>query len=390
MIERRLTELVRRRFRKYPIVTVTGPRQSGKSTLCRQAFPDLPLVSLETPDVREEAIHDPRAFLGRYPSGLIIDEAQNAPQLFSYLQEVCDARGKNGQFVLTGSQQFLLLEGVSQSLAGRTSICHLLPPSLDELRRFDNPPKTLEETLIAGAYPRIHDHAIDPYDWLGDYLATYVERDVRQVLNVRDLGAFRKFIALCAGRSGQVLNQVSLGSDAGIDGKTVTAWLSVLETSFIVTRIPPLLPNLNRRLVRTPKLYFLDSGLLCRLLGIRSVDQFISHPLRGSIFETFVVSEALKARFHRGESNCLHFYRDHAGLEIDLVLAEGNRYLATEIKSGATLAVDFFKALDRLPDQLPSGSRIRSRLVFGGERASQRDRIEIVPWSQVADVSWEP
>jgi uncharacterized protein len=390
MITRRITDLVRKRFRKYPIVTITGPRQSGKSTLCRLAFPDLPVVSLEAPDIREEAIRDPRRFLSRTRDGLIIDEAQRAPQLFSYLQDVCDERRKNGQFVLTGSQQFLLLEGVSQSLAGRSSICHLLPPSLDELRLFDRPPRTLEATLLAGAYPRIHDQKIDPYEWHGDYIATYVERDVRQVLNIRDLAPFRRFLALCAGRTGQILNLDSLGSDAGVDGKTVKAWLSVLESSFLVIRLPPLLPNLNKRLVRTPKLYFLDTGLLCRLLGIRTEEQLLTHPLRGAIFETFVVCEVLKARFHRGETNCLHYYRDHGGTEIDLVLEEGRRFLATEIKAGTTVATDFFKTLDRLPERLPRGSKIRSRLVYGGDRDSTRDDTEVISWSRVADVDWAP
>ncbi|MDE3032670.1 MAG: ATP-binding protein, partial [Acidobacteriota bacterium] len=270
MIQRNLLPVLLRSAELYPVVTLTGPRQAGKTTLCQQAFPDKPYASLEPLETRAFAQEDPRGFLAQFPSGAILDEVQQAPDLLSYLQVHVDRNPAPGQFILTGSQHLGLSQAISQSLAGRTAVLHLLPPSLEELRRFPNPPDSLFDTLFAGAYPRIHDRSIPPSRWLSDYLATYVQRDVRQVLNVGDLVTFTTFLRLCAGSTAQELNLSRLATDAGISQPTARAWLSVLETSFLGFRLPPWHTNLRKRRVKAPKFHFFDSGLACHLLGIQS------------------------------------------------------------------------------------------------------------------------
>lgn len=391
MIARDLGPIVAERFRQYPIVTVTGPRQSGKTTLCRITFPDLPYVSLEAPDHRHRAAEDPRAFLADYPDGAILDEIQRAPELPSYLQVLCDERGRNRQFVLTGSHNLTLLPKLSQSLAGRTSLLYLLPPSWSELQRFANAPAQLDQAFFAGAYPRIFDQRMDPAPWLADYVTTYVERDVRQVLNISDLVAFRTFLGLLAGRAGQLLNLQSLGADAGVDAKTAKAWIGALETSFLVFRLRPFFRNIRKRLVRTPKLFFVDTGLLCHLLGIRSAADLRTHPSRGAVFENWVVSEALKARFHRGLDDNLFFYRDRSGHEVDLLLVSAGRITAVEAKAGATLGSDFtdglrwFESLaaERFPED-----RLRTVLVYGGDEPYEVRGTTILPWHGIGQFDW--
>lgn len=376
---------------KFPIVTVTGPRQSGKTTLCRACFPDHRYVSLEAPDVRDYATRDPRAFLAEIERGAILDEVQRVPELLSYLQGEVDARPQRGRFILTGSANFALLQSISQSLAGRTALLNLLPLGFDELRNFPNPPRSIVDALWKGSYPAIFDRGLEPADWFSSYVGTYVERDVRQILNVTDLSTFQSFLRLCAGRTGQLLNLFALGADAGITHGTARAWVSVLETSYIVHRLPTYVSNLGKRVVKTPKVHFYDSGLVCFLLGIRSPEQLHQHPLRGAIFETWVVSEILKARVHHGLPSGLFFFRDRKGVEVDAVLERGDALVAVETKSGRTVAGDFFTGLDAFARQLgrsPHAPDLKRVLVYGGDEAQQRSAVDVVPWSQVDRYDW--
>jgi len=307
MIERDLAPRVWTAARNFPAVTLTGPRQSGKSTLCRALFPDLPHANLESPDVRSFAAEDPRGFLARFPEGAIVDEVQRAPELPSYLQGIIDADPKPGRWILTGSQNLALLRSVSQSLAGRTAVLHLLPLARSEVLRFGQPPDTLEATLLSGGYPRIFDQRLDPGDWLGAYAATYLERDVRSITNIGDLSTFQRFVELCAGRTGQLLNYSSLAADAGISQPTAKAWLGVLEASFIVFRLPAFHANLRKRLVKMPKLHIHDTGLASWSIAVRTPAQLRTRPLRGARFETWVGSEIVKRRRNRGETTGLSF-----------------------------------------------------------------------------------
>jgi predicted AAA+ superfamily ATPase len=391
VIARRLGTKLRSLARRFPVVTVTGPRQAGKTTLCRALFPRHRYVSLETPDTREYATEDPRGFLAELGRGAVIDEVQRAPALLSYLQEEVDARPRPGRFVLTGSANLSLLAEVSQTLAGRTGLLTLLPFGHDELRGFEGAPRDRDSTLWSGAFPAVFDRRIPPSEWFPDYLATYVERDVRQILNVTDLQAFQSFVRMCAGRVGQLVNLASLGSDCGVTHNTARAWLSVLEASYVVLRVPPWHANLGKRLIKTPKLYFIDSGLLCSLLGIRKAGQIAEHPLRGAIFENWVVTEILKSRIHRALPADLHFFRSRAGLEVDVVVESGQALLAAEVKAGRTIAADFFASLDELRRLLASSGarrRVRTRLVYGGDAAQKRRGVDVVPWSRVADAPW--
>jgi uncharacterized protein len=341
MIPRDVAPLAAQLARQYPVMTLTGPRQSGKTTLCRSLFPDKPYVTLEDPDVRRFAEEDPRGFLNGLESGAIIDEIQRAPQIPSYLQAMVDADPAPGRFILTGSQQFELMSQVSQSLAGRTAVLRLLPFSLSEVARL-HPLPSLAQTLLTGFYPRIHDRGLDPSRALGDYFATYVERDLRQLAAVQDLQRFERFVRLCAGRVGQLVNLTSLGNDAGVSHATARAWLDLLQTSYIVHVLPPWFTNTSKRLVKSPKLYFYDVGLACWLLGLRSADQVARDPLFGSLFENLVIMEALKARFNQGESAEMYFFRDATGNEVDLLIPAGRKLRAVEIKAGATVNTDYF------------------------------------------------
>jgi hypothetical protein len=391
MIERNLARPLRELAGHYPVVTVTGPRQSGKTTLCRSVFPDKPFVSLEPLDVRGEARRDPRGFLEEHRSGAILDEVQHVPELLSYLQVEVDERPEPGRFILTGSQHFGLSQAISQSLAGRTGVLHLLPPSLDELRRFERPPADLLATLWTGAYPRIHDRGIPADRWLADYVTNYVQRDVRQVLNVGDLEQFTTFLRLCAGRSACELNLSALGSDAGVAHNTARAWISVLETSFLCARVPPWRRNVRKQTIKAAKLHFLDSGLLCHLLGIQTTEQLRHHPLRGAIFESWVAAELYKARAHAGRTPNLFHYREPRGLEVDLLLEGAKELVLVEVKSGATVPADPLTGLERALENLRTKDESRTPtacLVFGGEGARRVGRVRIIPWSNVADEDW--
>jgi hypothetical protein len=394
MVKRDLSAHARALARRYPVVAVTGPRQSGKTTFCRAEFSAHPYVSLEAPDERRFALEDPRGFLARFPEGAVLDEVQRAPELVSYLQGIVDERPKNGRWILTGSQHFVLTRALSQSLAGRVALLELFPPTLAELRRFPAPPEGLFETLFAGAYPRIHDQRLPPAEWLANYVATYVERDVREILNVGDLVAFQTFLRQAAGRSGQLLNLSNLGVDAGVSHHTARSWLSVLETSYLAFRVPPFARSLRRRLVKTPKLYFVDSGLLCHLLGLRGPSEIVTHPLRGAIFESWVVAEVKKTLANLGERASLAFYRDQPGTEVDLVLERARRLLAVEIKSGQTIASSFFDGFGPFERALAGRSTRRkeelSRLVvYGGERGQRRSDVRVLAWRELAGFDWQ-
>ena len=392
MIERNLSKKLAELAGYYPVVTVTGPRQSGKSTLCRAAFPSKPYVSLEPLDIRARALEDPRAFLAEHPEGAILDEIQHAPDLASYLQAEVDRDPRPGRFILTGSENFALSQALSQSLAGRSGVLHLLPPSLDELRRFENAPRTLAETLWTGSYPRIFDQGIPADRWLADYVTTYVQRDVRQILNVTDLATFTTFLRLCAGRSGQELNTVALGADAGISHNTARAWLSVLEASYLCARLPAWHRNFRKRVVKAPKLHFLDSGLHCHLLGIRDPGQLQHHPLRGAVFESWVHAEVLKARLHAGLEPRLSHYREARGAEVDLVVEAGRGAILVEAKSGTTVLAEHYRSAASLAERLrvgPPPASVEIVLVYGGDESQRRSDATVLPWDRVAETVWD-
>ena len=383
MIDRDQAPRLEQAARNAPAITLTGPRQSGKTTLCRSVFPDHPYVSLEATDVRSFATDDPRAFLAQYPRGAIIDEVQRAPDLPSYLQGLIDADPAPGRWILTGSQHFSLLESVNQTLAGRTSVHHLLPLSRGEAIRFSRYPQGLEEVLITGGYPRIYDRGLDPTDWIGSYIGTYLERDGRTLRDGGDLSAFARFVQLCAGRTAQLVNLSSLADDCGVSQPTAKAWLSILESSFVVFLLPPFHANLRKRLVKMPKLHFYDTGLVCHLLGIRSPEQLLSHPLRGPIFETWVVSEIAKQRTHQGLTRGLSFYRDRSGTEVDLVVEHPERVTLIEAKSAATPSTSFLKTARRVATHLQDQHSCDLIAVYGGDQIQKRSEESLVPWAQL-------
>jgi hypothetical protein len=375
LVTRLLEPQARALFSRYPVLTLTGPRQSGKTTLCREAFPDLRYVSLESPDQRAFATEDPRGFLRGLAGAAILDEIQRAPDLVSYVQEHVDAQRRNGLYVLTGSQQFRVSATVSQSLAGRTGVLRLLPFSIAEALEL-RPDLETNDLLHSGFYPRIYDQDLDPAQALGDYFETYVERDVRQISEIRNLSSFRTFVKLCAGRTGQLLNMHSLGNDVGVSHTTVREWISVLEASYLVFLLPPLHANVSKRLIKSPKLYFYDVGLATYLLGIENRKQLLTHPLRGALFENLVVMEALKHRYNTGRRSNLHFYRDSAGNEVDLVSSFADRLVGIEIKAGATIGSDFFKGLRRLSEALPRPLAAQL-LVHDGESERTQEGVQV-------------
>lgn len=403
MIPRSLETVLLDVARQYPVVTLTGPRQSGKTTLVREAFPGHAYASLEEPDLRDYALADPRGFLGQFAGGVILDEVQRAPDLFSYIQGIVDREDVPGRYILSGSQNFLLLRSIGQSLAGRSAVLHLLPLSLAELQgrqpfplealgkevpgehrepqepREDAAPD-LMDVLLRGFYPRIHDKGLDPSTWHSGYYQTYVERDVREILNVGDLEAFGRFVRFCAGRNGQLLNLTSLASDCGITHTTARRWISILEASFLVLLLRPYHANFGKRLIKSPKLYFLDTGLLCYLLRIQSPEDLRQHASRGAVFESFVVADLLKNFLNRGREVDLYFWRDSTGHEIDAVIDQGRERVAVEVKSAQTVAGDFFAGID-FWRKLVGDPEAPSALIYGGARSFRRSGVVVQSWS---------
>ena len=381
MIPRTIQPLFERLAAQYPVVSLTGPRQSGKTTLAKAVFPDKPYVTLEDPDTRRFAIEDPRGFLAGLRDGAILDEIQRAPEITSYLQGMVDEDPRPGRFVLTGSQQFEFMRGVTQSLAGRTAILRLLPFTASEVVRLSptSTRRALPLWLQTGFYPRIHDRKLEPSQALADYFATYVERDLRALTAVHDLRRFERFVRLCAGRLGQLVNFTSLGNDAGVSQVTAQAWLDLLQTSYIVHLMPPWFTNSSKRLIKSPKLYFHDVGLACWLLGLRSAEQVARDPLWGSLFENFIVMEALKDKFNQGDNTPLYFYRDSTGNEVDLLAPVGSKYRAIEIKAGATVNPDYFRGLAQFAkahaNQMEGGC-----VVYGGTQNQSRSDWPVWSW----------
>ena len=386
MLGRIASDTLLRLARGFPILALTGPRQSGKTTLARAVFPNKPYVSLENLDEREFAEQDPRRFLSRFPDGAILDEVQRCPALFSWLQGVVDERKVMGDFILTGSAQFDLIAGVTQSLAGRVGRVALLPLSVREMRQGGVLPKALDEMLLKGSYPALYDRDLAPGDWFSNYVATYLERDVRQLVAIRDLTQFQRFIRMCAARSGQMLNLTALGADCGISAVTAREWISVLEASYLVVRLMPHHKNFGKRLVKTPKLYFLDVGLMAWLLGIRDAQSLSTHASRGALFETWVVSENFKLKYNAGEPADLYFWRDSLGHEVDMVEETAAGLLATEIKSGATFASDWLDGVNKWRS-LAGDSAAASSLIFGGDESFEREQCHVVSWR---DIDAEP
>lgn len=385
MIRRFLTDKLLQAAKKFPIVTVVGPRQSGKTTLVRSAFPKKPYVSLEDLDEREAALGDPRGFLARYPQGAILDEIQRVPSLFSYLQTLVDAKRRPGLFILTGSQHFLMLQNLSQTLAGRARMLTLLPLSLEELSCSVFGKIPLERLLIKGMYPGLYSRRLKPLDWYPDYIQMYLERDVRLIKNIGDLTAFQRFLRLCSGRIASLVNLSSLALDCGITHNTARSWLGILEASFVVFMLQPHHRNFRKRIVKAPKLYFYDTGLACALLGIETTKQLETHPMRGNLFETFVLSEFMKRRFNQGLPSNLYFWRDKTGLEIDCLIQHGAEIIPVEIQSGKTVTQDSFKNLYSF-NRLSGRTRESSFLIYGGEQGHTRGSIAVLGWTSLADL----
>jgi predicted AAA+ superfamily ATPase len=384
MLERTLSHKLSAIAQKFQVITLTGPRQSGKTTLVKASFPSLPYVSLEEPDIRQVALTDPRGFLSNYREGAILDEIQNTPDLFSYIQTIVD-EDRNVQFILTGSSNFLLMEKISQTLAGRTSVLQLLPFSLQELEGGGISFNEYESLIFQGQYPRIYDRDIDPTDFYPAYIQTYVERDVRMMKNIGDINAFIRFIQLCAGRAGQLLNYSSLANDAGISPNTAKSWISILEASYILFRLQPYHKNFNKRLVKSPKLYFYDTGLVCSLLGIQDASQVGVHYLKGALFENQVINEIIKRDFNQGVRRYPYFWQDSRGKEIDCLIVDGEVITPIEIKSGKTISNSYFENLNYWR-RLAGVSEDKGYVVYGGNNSIQTSSGKYVTWKEINQI----
>ena len=386
MIPRAAAPTLERLAKGFPVVVLTGPRQSGKTTLAKSMFSGKAYVSLENPDEREFAMQDPKRFLQRFSNGAVLDEVQRCPELLSWLQDWVDARGIMGDFVLTGSAQFDLIAGVTQTLAGRVGRVELLPLSAAELVAAHQAPPNLHAAMFQGAYPALYARDVAPQDWFANYIATYLERDVRQLLAVRDLGQFQTFVKMCAARTGQLLNLTSLGADCGISSVTTKQWLSVLESSYIVTLLQPHHHNYGKRLVKAPKLYFCDFGLAAWLLGIRDAATLETHAARGALFETYVITELLKRRFNAGQPSDLYFWRDSTGKEVDVLIETAQGLHAVEIKSGSTFTSDWTSSLKKW-NQFAGDEVIQASLIYGGTASYARDGVQVWGWQDMDKIT---
>lgn len=385
MIARDAEKTIRTLLRGFPVVTITGPRQSGKTTLAKAIFSDKSYTSLEDPDIRLFAQEDPRSFLERFPDGAVLDEVQRCPELLSYLQTIVDKDGRMGLYILTGSQQFGLMSRITQSLAGRTAFVELLPFSIPELKRAGKLPAHTDSVLYSGFYPPLYDRDVSPHSWFGAYITAYIERDVRQLLKIQELETFQRFVRLCAGRTGQLLNLSSLATECGITHNTAKAWISVLEASYIVFLLRPHHANFNKRLVKMSKLYFYDVGLVSSLLGIQSPEQINIHHLRGNIFETFVIAELVKSRMNRGERPNLFFWRDSNGNEVDVIAEHGPHLIPIEIKSGKTITRESFAGLEKWLSLAGNIGRSPA-LVYGGGDIYLQKKVRVMGWQKCGDV----
>jgi len=381
-IRRDAEHTVRELARGFPVIVINGPRQSGKTTLARAAFPKKAYVSLEDPDERIFADTDPRAFLKRFPDGGVLDEVQRCPALFSYLQGRVDDDNRMGLFVLTGSQQFNLISHITQSLAGRAGIVQLLPFSTGELKSAKKLSSEIETLLIQGMYPPVHTRDVEPRKWYANYVVTYVERDLRQLLSIKDLSVFQRFLRMCAARTGQLLNLSALGADCGISHNTAKAWLSVLEASYIVFLLKPHHQNFNKRLVKMPKLYFYDAGLAAYLLGIHSSGQIAVSSMRGPLFETFIISELMKLRLNKGLPSNLFFWRSNAGDEIDVIIEKNQTLIPVEIKAGQTVSQDFFKGLVKWQN-IAGDAASKGMLIYAGAQSYEKQEGHVVSWKDI-------
>jgi uncharacterized protein len=385
MIKREISKKILELSEKFPVITVTGPRQSGKTTLLKNLFGNLFYTSLENPETRMFAIQDPKNFLLQFSNGGIIDEAQLVPELFSYIQGIVDQSGKTGQFILSGSQSFLLHNRISQSLAGRTAIFRLLPFSFEELRKADQMLTSYEANIFQGFFPRIYDKKIDPSDFYPNYIQTYLERDVRSLQNIQDLNLFVRFLGLCAGRVGQLLDYTSLANDCGVSLNTVKSWISVLEASYILFLLQPHHSNFNKRLVKRPKLYFYDTGLCCSLLRIEDLSQLNNHYLKGSLFENLILCEFLKRRFNHGKPSNIYFWRDHRGMEIDLIIENANGLIPVEIKSAKTWNRGFFLNIEKW-NSYSGNSPENSHVIYGGDESVKTSSGRLHSWNSLDDI----
>lgn len=384
MIPRLASSTLTRLAKGFPVIALTGPRQSGKTTLAKHVFPNKTYVSLENPEELEFAQKDPKRFLARFKEGAILDEVQRCPSLLSWIQGLVDERSRMGDFVLTGSSQFELVAGITQSLAGRVGRVELLPLSIQELAQAHQLPSQLNTCLLQGGYPSIYDRQVSPQDWFSNYIATYIERDVRQLIAVRDLSQFQRFVKMCAARSGQILNLAALGADCGLSASTAREWLSVLEASYLVTRIQPYYQNFGKRLVKTPKLYFLDVGLMAWLIGIRDTTTLDTHVSRGALFETFVVGELIKRQYNQGQNADLYFWRDSAGNEIDLLVDTPQGLQAIEIKSGSTFASDWIKGF-KVWKRNTQVDALIPRIIYGGTDSYDREGHQVMAWPEIGN-----
>ncbi len=383
-LDRTLGQVCLKDLKTFPVLTLTGPRQSGKSTLLQKLLPKWQYVNLEEPHMLEFAQEDPLGFIGTYNQEVIIDEIQRVPKLLSQIQVAVDKDRVPGRFAVTGSHNLLLLDHVSQSLAGRTAIRHLLPLSYTELKSAGGSTITLEEHLLRGGYPLVHDAPSVAATWLDSYAETYVERDVRSIRNISDLNAFRRFLRLCAGRASQILDLTGIGNDAGLSHNTVKSWMDILETGFIAFRFEPYFKNFSKRIIKSPKIYFYDTGLLCRILDIRSASELTLSPFRGAVFENWCVVESLKTFYNRGERPRAFFWRDQT-FEVDILLQlSANRLMAIECKSSATPLADFIKAPLKL-EKIVTSSELEASVVYGGAETQTRSTGTFYSWRELGE-----
>ena len=382
MIKRELQSTIIDMAKKMPIISITGPSQSGKTTLAKVCFPDYDYYNLENPSILERAKMDPQSFLTRHSKGIIIDEVQLFPELFSYIQVISDENKKDGEFILTGSQNFLLLQKIAQSLAGRVYITHLLPLSVSELKNTNYWQEDSNHYLFNGFYPRIYEKDINPTFYFPSYIQTYVERDVRQIVNISNTSIFQKFMKIVAGRVGQLINFNNISNELGVDQKTVKSWFSILEASFIVFFLQPHHKNFNKRIVKTPKLYFYDTGLASNLLGIQDEDSLDLHWAKGALFENLIILEMLKTNLNKGLQPKLYFWRDNTGNEIDCIEERGEDIYSYEIKSSKTIQKDFFKGLNYY-NKISDSKNKTSYLVYGGNDSYPLSEYSVLSWKDI-------